>query len=389
MTSFGALRILFVGDVIAIEKPFSKCIQNKSEYSRCANCLKPNYLHLLPCGHCTRAMFCSESCRQQGWLRFHKYECKIIDGIFSLFNKIMVIAIRTALYSLTMFDDPEVLQNLIRDIDTETESAFDLDYSNLTEEKHFRAIYALATNESDRNVSDLFQRANLCAIAWFLLTNYSELNLILKTKDMEDLFLNCLFRFGQAAAVNYHTLSSMAKTDALLADIEGMYSPQQFGSGSFAFCSLLNHSCAPNVVRVGDGDTNVVIVNRIIKKGGQIFDNYGAHHCLDDLRERQKTLKDQYIFNCQCEACLHDYPLFRDFPIPAKFYTRMMNDTKRISSYDKEFAKTKFKEYKKNLIDYNNKYPCFEVCASQECFLACVRILMHDMPLELQLKSLK
>lgn len=334
-------------------------------------------------------MFCSESCHHEGLKRFHNYECKIIDGIFALFNKITVIAIRTALHSCTMFEEPEELQNLIKDINVGTESAFDLDYSHLTDAKHFRAIYALATNESDRNVSDLFQRSNLCAIVWFLLSNHTDLNLILKTRDMEDLFLNTLFRFGQAAAVNYHTLASMAKTDPSSVDMDGMYSPKQFGSGSFALCSLLNHSCAPNVVRVSDGDTNVVIVNRIIKKGGQIFDNYGAHHCLADLRERQKALKDQYIFNCQCEACIRNYPLFKDFAIPTKFYLPMINDTERITSYDTEFAKKKFKEYKKTLMDYNNKYPCFEVCASQENFLACIRILMKDMPLELQLKPIK
>lgn len=384
-----AKQDLYPGDIIIIEKPFSKCLQNKSEYNRCANCLESNYLNLLPCNHCTRAMFCSKSCRQMGLERFHKYECSIIDGLLSFFTKIMVIAIRTAIYSITMFDEPEELRNLVNTINVETESAFDLDYTDLTEEQHFRALYALATNESGRNVSDLFQRANLCAIAWFLLCDHTPLKFLLQTKDMEDFFLCMLFRFGQAAAVNYHTLAGMAQTDPLNSDMGGKYTPKQFGSGSFPLCSLINHSCAPNVVRAGDTDKNIVIVNRIIKKGGQIFDNYGAHHCLDNLWERQKTLKDQYIFTCQCEACLHDYPLFKDFPLPVKFYKPLMNDSERISNYDREFAKQKFPEYKKYLIDFNDNYPSFEVCATQEHFLACVRVLMGDMPLELQLKPLK
>lgn len=384
-----AKQTLYPGDIIIIEKPFSKCLQNGSEYSRCATCLESNYLNLLPCNHCTRAMFCSESCREVGLRRFHKYECNVIDGIFSLFTKIMVIAIRTTIYSFTMFDEPQDLQSLVNSIDVVAESAFDVDYSQLTETQHFRAIYALATNEGGRDVSDLFQRTNLCAIVWSLLRSYTPLNLLVKTKCMEDLFLRMLYRFAQAAAVNYHTIAGMAKTDATMMDMETMYSPKQFGSGSFALCSLLNHSCAPNVVRVNHGDTNVVIVNRVIKKGVQIFDNYGAHHCLEDLWERQKTLKDQYIFNCQCEACLNNYPLFKDFPIPTKFFAAMMNETERLTNYDTDFAKKKFSEYKQRLVDYNDKYPCFEVCASQEHFLACVRVLMHDMPLKLQLKPLK
>uniref|UniRef100_A0A336MLV9 CSON002617 protein n=1 Tax=Culicoides sonorensis TaxID=179676 RepID=A0A336MLV9_CULSO len=382
---------LYPGDVIIIEKPFSKCIQslNGSEYQRCANCLESNYLNLLPCDHCTRAMFCSETCRNEGWKRFHKFECKVIDGIFSLFNKIMVITIRTTIYAFTMFNSPCELEELINQVNLETESAFDLDYTQLSEEKHFRAIYALATNESDRSVSDLFQRANLCAIAWYLLKDFSNiLSELLKTKDNEKLFLDLMFRICQASAVNYHSLSSMAKTDPLLVDIEGFYSPKQFGSGSFALCSLLNHSCAPNVVRVGDGVYNVVIVNRCIKKGDQIFDNYGAHHCLETLYERHKLLHDQYIFECQCEACLKDYPLFKNMTMKHSTATAM-TDSYQITNYDKEFAEKKFVEYKKNLVKLNDKYPCFDVSAYQELFLACVRVLMHDMPLEFQIKPQK
>ncbi|XP_063702230.1 SET and MYND domain-containing protein 4-like [Culicoides brevitarsis] len=381
-----AKQDLYPGDIIIVEKCFSKCLQNGSEYKRCANCLEPNYLNLIPCGKCTRAMFCSEKCQKEANSRFHRFECPILDGIFTLFNKITVIAIRTALFSLTMFDDPRELEALISEINVETESAFDLNYSNLTEQQHFRAIYALATNESARSVADLFQRSNLCAITWFLFRNHTNLSEILTTKCLEDLFLNMLFRFGQAAAVNYHTLAAMAKSDDVLA---GSFSPKQIGSGSFALCSLLNHSCAPNVVRVGDGDKNIVIVNRVIKRGTQIFDNYGAHHCLEDLAERQKILKDQYIFTCSCEACQNNYPLFSEFPIPTKFFLEMGNDEERIVRYDKEFAKKKFQDYKKLLIEYNDKYPCFEVCASQEHFLACVRVLIGDVPLELQLKPLK
>lgn len=46
---------LKTGDVIAIEEPFYKFIDNEVYHSRCANCLKSNNLNLIPCEMCTKS----------------------------------------------------------------------------------------------------------------------------------------------------------------------------------------------------------------------------------------------------------------------------------------------------------------------------------------------
>jgi hypothetical protein len=46
------------GDVIIIEEPSFKAIDENAHYSRCANCLKSNRLNLLPClEFCTFSKF--------------------------------------------------------------------------------------------------------------------------------------------------------------------------------------------------------------------------------------------------------------------------------------------------------------------------------------------
>lgn len=45
------------GDVIAIEEPFYKSIDQEFFHSRCANCLKSNQLSLVPCPRCTNSEF--------------------------------------------------------------------------------------------------------------------------------------------------------------------------------------------------------------------------------------------------------------------------------------------------------------------------------------------
>lgn len=287
------------------------------------------------------------------------------------------MGIRTAIYSFTMFKDPEELEKLIRDIDVKKENAFALDYANLTEQQHFRAIYAFATNESDRKFRDLLKYTNNCAIAWHFLSNYTDLRLMLKTKDLEDFFLNTLLHFVQVASVNTHALGF------------SNVGPTVFGGGLFALCSLVNHSCAPNVVRIADGITNVVVVRRVIKAGEQLFDSYGPPFCLADIKQRQAKLKIHYNFDCQCQACIHDYPLLRKLATTREVQQQFISDQKRIKSYDKEYAKKKFNEYKKYLKKNHEKYPSFEVCVSEDNLITCFCVLTIDTPLEYILKPIE
>lgn len=318
-------------------------------------------------------MFCSETCQQDTWKRFHKYECPVIDGIFAASQECPTrrIAIRTAFYALTMFDDPDELRDLIKEINVETETAFDLDYSCLTEPQHFREIYALATKDTDISFTELLGLAQDCASTWHVLSNYTDLRLVLKTSDMEDLFLNLLFHFMQSAPVYSHEA--------------------YHGTGFYALCSLVNHSCAPNVARFCDGMKNVLFVRRMIKAGEQLFDNYGHGQTFFDagLWERQSYLKSQYHFDCKCEACVKRYPLIQEMTIPPKLYQQIDGEYERICSHDREFAKKKLKEYKKFLISNYKKYPCYEVCAKEENLMQCLLILLKELPLEMKLKPLE
>lgn len=105
---------------------------------------------------------------------------------------------------------------------------------------------------------------------------------------------------------------------------------KRFGSGLFAFSSLFNHSCFPNVHHVMVEGKMVFFVSHPIKAGEQLFATYGPAYAFDDISERKSQLQ-VYEFSCDCIACVNNYPILtrlprkhRDF-FPPKLLTATKN----------------------------------------------------------------
>ncbi|XP_070508849.1 SET and MYND domain-containing protein DDB_G0273589-like [Chironomus tepperi] len=367
---------LSAGDIIAIEEPFSKCVLPSSSYRYCANCLSDNFLDLLPCKFCSAVMFCSEECREIGINKFHKYECNIIDALNAIYTKIMRISSHTFFEALNVYNsDLQQLKSAmdenanasvtVYDFDWESESNNDVTGLDV-KKKMFLAIDSLVTNEKHRSPSDLFQRAGIVAIMTNLLLSQTELKKLLPTDNDKSFFRQFIMKQTQIAALNYHGLFDGILTKSQLND------NVQCGSASYPFCSLINHSCEPNLVRVSHKYKNYVVVNRLIEAGEQLFDNYGYHHCLESLRERQTSLNSQYMFKCTCAACRHDYKLFPQLKNATSTFDNFLgNDVTELQNLNMDTAQRRLKDYCKMINKLDRHYPCREISSLQECLLRC------------------
>lgn len=356
--------LLNPGDVVCVEEPFSKLLLPTHRYKYCASCLNDNFLNLTACGNCTSAMFCSEECAKMGNEKFHKYECAIIDKLSSISTKILRIAIRTFLEALHVCDgNLNELKALIDENQGSAVTVFDFEGA-LTQKNILQAIDALETNEEIRSQADMFQRCGTVSIVCELFINHTELGELLKSEEECDFFRCFVLKQTQIAACNYHGLyNGVVKKSEI-------DSNPQIGSGSFPFCSMINHSCAPNLVRMISGVNNHVVINRPIKPGEQLFDNYGFHHCLEDLKERQTTLLSQYMFKCSCEACTLNFPLFPYLPLIDKNIKKFLSDdVKKLASMDVKRAKDRLQVYCNYLAKADKNYPCYEISSVQECLL--------------------
>lgn len=263
---------LSVGKVIGIEESFCSWTLPSVRYQRCANCLQEFDFSLIPCERCASTMFCGQACADEANKQFHRYECPVIDYMFTMLNIIQLSAVRVSICALTSFDNMESLHRFVDDPEAAKINSFTLNHSAvLPKSELYKPIHTLETNQSKRSTADLFQRAVITAAVYRALSDHSpDLMARLKTDADQRLLMELIFRHLQTASTNFHRLETLANARDIN-DLDNV----SYGSGAFGFCSLINHACSPNIVRLPIGRQIAIFVLRPIKAGEELLDNYG------------------------------------------------------------------------------------------------------------------
>jgi hypothetical protein len=294
-------RDLKTGDVVAIEEPFSKTSNIECHsHDICINCLDESHFDLMPCDECTRAMFCSEKCREEAMRKFHKYECKVV----SQFQSWDYSPMRAFFEALDAYDgNMENLMSAINNNSSPDITIFDFDLSKDDEKevkkKMILAIIALATTEkiivNQTNMSENKDRLELL----MTLYNYTQFKNDFPTVEKQ----NFIREFAQ----KLHRIRSREHCG-----IVNRFFGRSIGVAFCPFTSLINHSCAPNVLIVRVNAKNYVTAKRAIKAGTELTTFFFMNHLFNDLPTRQHYLKSTFGIDCKCEACIHDYKLITD-----------------------------------------------------------------------------
>lgn len=299
-----ATKDIQIGEVIAVEKAFVAIAHADPDVTatHCQQCLRMNYAPV-PCDQCTFAMYCSAACKSHAWKHHHQFECLIVSPSLPLLTR---FAIRLAIITAPLYD-------VIETYPTE---------NDLPEERYesdrYKEIHNLCTNTPMRSVADLFRRSVTAALIYELVeantTFFSTANDLGPRKN-RDVFKGLLLRHMQTGPSNFHTINEKLRSVCGSAPPGG--SMIEVGAGAYSFLSMVNHSCAPNVMRHCYGATTVLRAIRFIRQGEELLDNYGYHFAVMPRNERRQQLKSQYLFDCNCEACKEDWPFYHDLKIVA------------------------------------------------------------------------
>jgi SET and MYND domain-containing protein 4 len=250
----------------AIEPPFFKILKfdpNDDEYPEsnkfqyCANCLNDNLMDLIPCAECVVTMFCSPNCRREANKGFHQYECNILNFLNQTGNWRMPL--RCFFDALTICCGCiEELERVMQVCENSSPTVFNFDFSNLKsfKNKQYHLLCMLSlTNNVAVNIHDfshLFQHHPKLEELWSTHRSFIE---------------KFLQRMMQVEILNFHGIKGRSLNR------NKPYRPC-LGDGGYPFCSLINHSCCPNVMRIVVENRMVLVVERPIKKGEQLFDCY-------------------------------------------------------------------------------------------------------------------
>ncbi|XP_077285330.1 SET and MYND domain containing, class 4, member 4 [Arctopsyche grandis] len=309
------------GQVLVVEEPYLTLLLEPYFLERCYSCCKLNDA-MIPCELCHYVMFCDEACRAKSWSCSHKFECSIMPLLISMkFTKLELLSLKMLIRARCDHSTWNDLFDTIREAEDQTDPTLkgfvNVEGRPMYDSNNYATIHMLETNIHKRSVSDFYNRSITSAVLLYMLKEYTSFFADCPNSDGDILSLETDEYIWLAGGLMLHhnmtSASNMHSIEAITENKDHKFLKScNFSSGAYGFLSLLNHSCSPNVDRVVNNTTITLMALRPIKKGQQIFDNYGFHHAMSRYETRQEELFFQYKFRCACEACSNKWPTYID-----------------------------------------------------------------------------
>lgn len=205
-------------------------------------------------------MFC-EGCMQTALERFHKFECSVMEELLT--NGSVHIALRIFFIALSTFNGSiEKLEKFMKSIDGEDKnfSIFDFDAGKKDAKNYLKFLNTLS--RSDKKFSTEAHEK--------ILKNHPKFSNLWKTH--EKFIQEFLLRQCQTNDHYFHGVFGPRVSDDSSTTLKDLQEP--IGTAWFPFHSLINHSCASNVMRIYVDGKVVLVASRFIPNGSQLFDCY-------------------------------------------------------------------------------------------------------------------
>lgn len=206
-------------------------------------------------------MFCEE-CSHESLKSFHKYECDLMNDLIR--SGSVHIALRIFFMALSAFDGSiDELEKFIMKIDGEDKKFSIFDF-NTREEKniknYLRFLNSLTRGDKKFPIEEHLRILKKHPIIKEMLVRHENFieNFIQRQCQTNDHYFHGIFGANPQAENSYE-----------LKDLQ-----EAIGCGWFPFHSLINHSCASNVMRIYVDGRVVLFAVRFIPKGSQLFDCY-------------------------------------------------------------------------------------------------------------------
>ncbi|KAI8080114.1 uncharacterized protein B0P05DRAFT_77265 [Gilbertella persicaria] len=254
------------GDLLITEEPFIRQLDHQLVSSHCHYCFRDMRLldeewHMCRDEDCLWVIqYCSEKCEQLGWSSMHQWLCRIPE---------------------LQCEDPDAL--------------FAFQGFLACRAKGQATLPGLESNLKRHNPAQLEEyQAKFRSMASLFYLSLSEVQCLVE--------ILCQIRCNTFAV-------KTAKSNAIDSDRVVSRECVTLGRAIYLSASKLNHDCDPNALAsFGNRYENpcqlkVRCIKSQLKPGQEVTISYGPLASVHERKERQKKLKNQYFFDCECQAC--------------------------------------------------------------------------------------
>lgn len=201
-------------------------------------------------------------CLEQAYERYHRYECPVITDLLT--SGSVHIVLRLFFIALSTFDGSvDKLENFLNDNENGTSTIFDSssDATGREREKN-NLLFAMSMIKCSKSYTLNVHEA--------ILKKNPELSEVWELH--QEFITSFLQRLCQIADLNIHGIFGASIQRSDYTDVRDLQ--HSIGTGTLLFSSLVNHSCANNLLRMSVEGKVVYVVCRPVAQGSQLFDCY-------------------------------------------------------------------------------------------------------------------
>ncbi|XP_059572114.1 histone-lysine N-methyltransferase SMYD3 isoform X1 [Alligator mississippiensis] len=298
-----ARRRLQPGELLYRAQPFAAIAASPQRGRLCERCLRRNE-DLLRCSQCKIARYCGKRCQKEDW-QDHKRECKCLKSIEPNIPPDSVRLVGRIVFKLLRESAcPSEKLYTLADLQSNIEKLSEEMKEGLGHLAQTLQLYLKAEVQDASQLSpaiDIFQIFAKVSTCYLLLSAYFWSCCSSWNTFLLDSYCSCIP--GQATVLLHSwrfSLTDFIKVTCNCFTISNG-EMQDVGVGLYPSMSLLNHSCDPNCVIVFEGYQLLLHSVREIQIGEELTISY--IESLMPSNERQKQLKRQYCFECDCLQC--------------------------------------------------------------------------------------
>ncbi|XP_050335522.1 SET and MYND domain-containing protein 4 [Bactrocera neohumeralis] len=303
---------LKTGDVVLCENPVAACLSPNYYGSHCHHCFE-RLITPVPCVNCSGIAFCSAQCMGEACDSYHRFECHFMDLFIGSGMSILCYL------ALRVFTQASSVESAIHDANSMYEH--------------------LCAHIESRQAEDYLQRS---LMAGFLLRCLQKAQYFGRRKSegvnptaVELQVGAALLGLLQVLQYNAHEVFETKITEEH--HFEGS-KVVYVGAAIYATGAYFNHECWPSVARYFVGKKLVLTTIKPHQPNEVIAENYGPIFTKTNLKERQRSLRGRYLFDCKCMACQENWPTIQKIDKQVRFRCLTAN-CPNVLKFPKDIAK--------------------------------------------------